>query len=157
VLGLYLLLRASGLTSLGGTAKQPLLLLEDSVYQQWTKMNPTERFGTLLEAWLLRGKKEFLGDRSSFFDVIPDNLVNAVMFFVRIPEDGQSFTGRKADLLSLSYIPGWHNLGLMSLFGMITIDTFPPEPGEGWRLIKEDPPHRDRDGAAAGSAWPLPR
>jgi len=134
VLGLYLLLRASGLTSLGGTAKQPLLLLENSVYEQWTKMNPAERFGTLLDAWILRGKTEFLGDRPSFFDMIPDNLMNAIMFFVQIPEDGQSFTGRKADLQDLSYIPGWHNLGLMGLFGMIKIDAFPPEPGEGWRL-----------------------
>ncbi len=134
VLGLYLLLRASGLTSLGGTAKQPLLLLEDSVYQQWTKMNSTERFGTLLEAWLLRGKMELLGDPPRFFEIIPDNWKDAIMFLMRIPEGGQSFTGRKTDLLELSYTPGWHNLGLMSLFGMITIDAFPPEPGEGWRL-----------------------
>ncbi len=134
VLGLYLLLRASGLTSLGGTTKRPLLLLEDSVYQQWTKMNPTERFGTLLETWILRGKKEFLGDRPSFFDAIPNNLMNASMFFLKIPKEGQGFTGHKTDLQGLSYIPGLHNLGLMSLFGMIDIDTFPPEPGEGWRL-----------------------
>ena len=31
-------------------------------------------------------------------------------------------------------MPGWHNLGLLELFGWISVQHGPPEPGEGWRI-----------------------
>lgn len=31
-------------------------------------------------------------------------------------------------------MPGWHNLGLMDLFGLISVQHGPPEPGKGWRI-----------------------
>src|SRR5690349_2530696 len=60
---LKMLARASGLTSVRGTAKKPSLLVDEEVYQQWVTLNPTERFFTLLETWMLRGTPEVLGER----------------------------------------------------------------------------------------------
>lgn len=35
---------------------------------------------------------------------------------------------------SFSYSPGWHNLGLLDLFGCITIQQGPTRPGERWQI-----------------------
>ena len=52
--GLYLLLRASGLTFIEGTDRKPLLAVDGAVRQVWDSLNPTERTCTLLETWLVR-------------------------------------------------------------------------------------------------------
>jgi hypothetical protein len=49
--GLYLLLRASGLSQVKHLGKKQTLVLDETVLQSWTKLNPTERYFTLLEAW----------------------------------------------------------------------------------------------------------
>lgn len=69
--GLYLLVRASGLTYVGGTSEKPLLLVDKAVYRVWASLNPTER---------------------------------------------------------------WHNLGLLELFGLISVQHGSPEAGKGWRI-----------------------
>jgi hypothetical protein len=56
--GLYLLVRASGLTCVEGTAKKPLLAIDDALYGSWQGLNATERYCTLLETWLLWGRHE---------------------------------------------------------------------------------------------------
>jgi hypothetical protein len=64
--GLYLLVRASGLTCIEETPKKPLLVVDDEVYQVWKGLNPTERYCTLLETWLLRGHPEIINERAGF-------------------------------------------------------------------------------------------
>jgi hypothetical protein len=34
----------------------------------------------------------------------------------------------------LRYRPGWYDLALLELFGLVTIEHLPPEPGGGWRI-----------------------
>lgn len=70
--GLYLLVRASGLTDVGGTPRKPLLVIDDAVYRVWQGLNPTERYGTLLETWLLRGQPEIIGQRGRSWFCIPE-------------------------------------------------------------------------------------
>lgn len=41
--GLYLLVRASGLTLVDTAPKKPLLVVDDAVYPLWQGLNPTER------------------------------------------------------------------------------------------------------------------
>jgi len=53
--GLYLLLRASGLTQIAFEKKAAKLILDNKVFADWTSLNPTERYFTLLHAWWLRG------------------------------------------------------------------------------------------------------
>src|SRR5260221_8586034 len=69
ILGLYLLVRASGLTRIDETGKKPLLVLEPDMFSQWQNLNPTERFCTLLEAWFLRGRPEILGEPPRYIDM----------------------------------------------------------------------------------------
>jgi hypothetical protein len=132
--GLYLLLRSSGLTCIGGTSKRPLLLVDEAVSQVWEGLNPTERYGNLLEAWLLRGKPEIIGeDRRPLF-VIPENFRESTYFFTKIPGEGLQIAGDRDVEYWLRYTPGWHNLGLLDLFGLITVQHGPPVSGKGWQI-----------------------
>jgi hypothetical protein len=132
--GLYLLLRASGLTRVAGTAKKPLLVVDAAVYQVWQGLNPTERYGTLLETWLLRGHPEIIGERERGWFRVPDTFKESSWFFQRIPDAGLPVAGDEEVADALRYWPGWHNLGLLELFGLIAIQAGPPGPGQGWRI-----------------------
>ncbi|HIP97313.1 MAG TPA: plasmid pRiA4b ORF-3 family protein, partial [Anaerolineae bacterium] len=55
-------------------------------------------------------------------------------FFLRIPDGGLSVAGDEGVKDSLRYWPDWHNLGLLELFGLISVQHGPPEPGKGWRI-----------------------
>ena len=132
--GLYLLVRASGLTCIEGTSKKPLLVVDDAVYQLWKGFNPAERYCTLLEAWLLRGHPEIIGERGRSWVRVPETFREWQSFFLRIPDGGMPVAGDKEAEGWLRYSPGWHNLGLLDLFGLISVQHGPPEPGKGWRI-----------------------
>jgi hypothetical protein len=132
--GLYLLLRASGLTCVGGTSEKPLLLVDEAVYQVWESLNPTERYGSLLEAWLLRGKPEIIGEYYRPLFLIPGNFEKWASFFAVIPDAGLQIAGDHVAEDWLRYTLGWHNLGLLDLFGLITVQQGPPAPGKGWQI-----------------------
>jgi hypothetical protein len=132
--GLYLLVRASGLTCVEGTAKKPLLVVDDVVYQSWQGLNAAERYCTLLEIWLLRAHPEILGERERGWFRIPDTFRELPWFFQHIPEEGLPVAGDKEAEDSIRYLLGWHNLGLLEMFGLVAIQPVPPEPGKGWRI-----------------------
>lgn len=132
--GLYLLVRASGLTYIDETSAKPVLLADEEACQGWAGLNPTERYCTLLETWLLRGKSEIIGERGRPLWLLPDNFQYAASFYVRLPGDGLAVAGNRDVENWLAYRPGWHNLGLLDLFGMIRIQHGTPEPGQGWRI-----------------------
>lgn len=131
--GLYLALRASGLTRVDDSGKNPVLIVDETVYQTWSKLNPTEQYGTLLEAWLLLGRSEILGERGRFLlDLLADNFQPLTGFFRKIPGNGLPVAGDKRAADSLKYWPGVSGLGLADLFGLVRIERCPPEPGQGW-------------------------
>jgi len=132
--GLYLLLRALGLTCVGGTADKPSLVVDDAVYRVWQGLNPTERYATLLETWLLRGQPEIIGERGPSWFRIPETFRHVQSFFLRVPDGGLPVAGDDDARQSLRYRPGWHNLGLLELFGLVSVRHGPPEPGKGWRI-----------------------
>jgi hypothetical protein len=132
--GLYLLVRASGLTYVGGTSARPVLVVDEEIYQGWARLNSVERYGVLLETWLLRGKPEIIGERGRPMWLIPENFREAASFYSRIPGDGLAVAGNRDTEDWLKYSPGWHNLGLLDLFGLIRVQHGPPEPGQGWRI-----------------------
>ena len=92
--GLYLLLRASGMTFVGGTSKKPLLFVDKEVVQSWHGLNPTEQYFTLLETWLLRGKPEIIGESGRRFFLL-ENVEKCTDFFRRIPKKGRTIAGNK--------------------------------------------------------------
>ncbi|MBA3715491.1 MAG: hypothetical protein H0W76_24045 [Pyrinomonadaceae bacterium] len=59
--GLYLLLRASRL-SLTEVRKQTTLSPDQLALDSWRSLNATERYFTLLEAWMVRGEREIIGE-----------------------------------------------------------------------------------------------
>lgn len=135
ILGLYLLLHASGLTQVDETGSRPQMFIEENMYAQWQKLNPVEQFGYLLEAWLLRGHIDSVGaGYSPRFQSIPRNFEDVVRFYLRIPEEGLQVTGDRDVENWLHIIPKWHNLGLMLEFGMIRVEDSEPEPGNGWKI-----------------------
>ena len=72
--GLYLLLRASGLSLVEQRGRKQFLLLDEDALRSWHGLNMTERYFTLLGAWLIRGRGEILGEdrygRPALQDVI---------------------------------------------------------------------------------------
>ena len=59
--GLYLLLRASGLTQIAFEKKQAKLMLDNKVLADWQSLSPTERYFSLLHAWWLLLKPALKG------------------------------------------------------------------------------------------------
>ncbi len=131
--GLYLLVRASGLTYVDETVTKPVLLIDPMVDQVWTSLNPSERYGNLLETWLLRGKPEIIGDSRSTFS-ISRNFRKWKYLHDSIPYGGMQIAGDRDAEASLAYAPEWHNLGLLDLFGLIHVQRGVPEEGNGWRI-----------------------
>lgn len=136
--GLYLLARASGLTCVGGTGKKPLLSVDHAVYSVWEHLNPTERYGTLLESWLLRGRPEIVGEPGSRLFSVSENFTDWLRFSSGIPDEGVQIAGDNDAENRLRYIPGWHPLALLELFGLIGVQHGSPEPGKGWRIERID-------------------
>ena len=131
--GLFLLVRASGLVCIAGSSKKPLLVVDAAVHQVWENLNPTERYCTLLATWLLRALPEIVGERAGPGRV-PETFSYWQWFFLRIPDGGLPVAGDKVAENELRYWPGWHNLGLLELFGFISVHHGPPEPGKGWHI-----------------------
>jgi hypothetical protein len=132
--GLYLLLRASGLTFVQGTDRKPLLAVDEVVRQVWDSLNPTERYCTLLETWLVRGHPEIIGERGRGWFRVPDTFHQVQWFFQQIPQKGLQIAGNKDAEDSLRYWPGLHNLALLELFGLVEVRHGPPEQGKGWSI-----------------------
>jgi len=61
--GLHLLLRASGLGTIVGVGSKTRLVVHAAVLDEWRRLNPTEQYFNLLEAWLRLGRAEMVGER----------------------------------------------------------------------------------------------
>jgi hypothetical protein len=136
--GLYLLVRASGLTYVDEARSQPLLRLNDDVYRAWQTLNPTEQYFTLLETWLLRGKAEIVGEGDWGHGVIPGSFGHWAALFGDMADDTLRIAGDNDARDTLAFVLEWHNLGVVDLFGLVDVHTLPPEPGEGWRIERVD-------------------
>ena len=130
--GLYLLLRASGLGIISRINNSNVLALDDAVLNSWRQLNPTERYFTLFETWLLRGDPQILGEHRGIFFASP--IAPWRGFFEKMPETGLVIAGDKDRQMSLSYDPGLYNLALLHLFGLLTLEQIQPEPGKGWNI-----------------------
>lgn len=134
--GLFLLLRASGLTYVDATGKKPYLVVDEEVLASWQMLHETERYCTLLEAWLLRGDDAVLGEHGSFLFQPP--ITKWRDFFAsRFGRHNQRRMEAEAggDLSEdVRYWPTLHHLALMELFGFVRIEDAPPQEGSAWRI-----------------------
>ncbi len=129
--GLYLLLRASGIGQIIYRGKKPFLILDSQMLAIWENFNSTERYFTLLEAWMIRAHEEILGDRRSPYN----EGTKCLEYWIKISDKGEKFANYQAQQ-SLSYWPEFHNLALMELFGFVQISSGKPTTGKGWRIRK---------------------
>ena len=135
--GLYLLLRASGLTQITFEKKEARLVLDNEVYADWLSLNPTEHYFALLHAWWLRGNDDIIGERGSLHE---NGLYSSLSFFQCYLNDGLSLKDKKSNNLAyLRYNPGFHSIALMELFGFIRTEQDAALSEENWPIIDVSP------------------
>ena len=130
--GLYLLLRASGLGQIENRGKKPFLVLNSELLSSWQSFNPTERYCTLLETWLIHANEELLGERRSSLNEGTRCLQSWPLIDQNAPK-GRKFRNY-AEQQTLNYWPRLHNLALMKLFGLLEVESGQPQAGKGWRI-----------------------
>ena len=133
--GLYLLLRASGLTSLRTKGKTARLIFDEEWLEQWNQFNPTEKYCHLLESWIIRGYEEILGGHANAFG-ISRTLDKIMTGYRQITAKGMKIKSYKHFRQEFSFYPQTYNLALMELFGMVKIIEGKPVDGDGWQVKK---------------------
>jgi hypothetical protein len=126
--GLYLLLRATGMGKILQQGKKTQLMLDPMMLDNWQQMNLTERYLNLLEAWLVIANEEMLGERGYMTEG-----TRCLQYWSRMPAKGEKFQNYQIQQ-NLKYYPGFHNLALMKLFGLVEASYGKPEAGKGWRV-----------------------
>jgi len=127
--GLYLLLRATGISLVDTQPKKPLLKLDPIVLESWRSLNGAERYFALLKAWWGRASEEMMGERRCWS---ADVLAKNIDFVERFPKTGILKVEKPQDADMLRYYPGLYNLALMELFGLLDIRAMPIEAAKGW-------------------------
>jgi hypothetical protein len=129
LLGLHLLLRASGLSRVNEAGAKPLLALDEFMVDQWDRLNPTERYFHLLEAWLRLGTPQMIGESGSFTGS-PMSVV--LRTWLRLPEEGQRCDlHQPGDLYFAGAGRDFYLLALMDLFGLVQLE-HPSRPVAPW-------------------------
>jgi hypothetical protein len=131
--GLYLLLRATGITAITAKGKKLQMELNPDIHASWQQLNPTEQYFTLLEAWIVRGHPEMLGDERAGHMTMGERVLNSWSSLSR--KKSTTFKDYK-DYDYLIYYPGLENLLLMEMFGLVNLTFGKPAKGKGWRMTK---------------------
>lgn len=131
--GLYLLLRATSIGQVVAKGKQFQLVINPEVYASWQQLNPTEKYFSLLEAWFIRSHPEMLGDDRNAPLMMGDRCLQS---WHRLTEKASLKLSSYAEQDSLNYWPGFYNLTLMAMFGLVKLTPAKPDQGQGWRLKK---------------------
>ena len=127
--GLNLLLRASGLTRIGGTGGRARLVVDPEMLVQWEQLNPTEQCFNLLEAWLRFGRAEMVGERRGVWD---EFLPKCLRAWRDLPEKGCRFDLEKPREIYVSGVGReFFLLALMDLFGLVEVER-PTRPITPW-------------------------
>lgn len=130
--GIYLLLKITGLAEINYKGKQQQLILNEKTYQSWNQLNLTEKYLTLLEAWLIHSNDETLGESYG-----QNNLLRCILFWQQyLGKDKIKITKKNQDYFAFNHSPVLYNLALLDLFGLIKLKQGKPEKGKGWRVTE---------------------
>ena len=133
--GLYLLLRSTGIVFPKNIGKKRVLVPDETILQSWRGLNFTEKYFTLLEAWLLQGNEEILREPSRGF---PNHLWKCKIFWSRNFDKGKTFKpNQKRD--EFNYVLEWYNLALLQMFGFITIKPVSKKVKKFWLIEQIQP------------------
>ena len=135
--GLYLLLRASGLTYIVLEKKDVKLMINATALEQWHALNPSEQYFSLFYAWWHRGSDEIIGERGIGFS--ENYFYEVYYFFKKNLKQGFNIRSSQHTIDSLRYRPGFHTLALMELFGFVRIELDSALSKENWPIVKIKP------------------
>lgn len=129
--GLYLLLRSTQLgVAIGQGKTTGQLILNPAMHEQWLRLNATERYFNLLEAWLRRGHWESLGMRGGWSNFVA---LDARELWTSIPSSGRTFSkkGIQQEAIVFSQERAC-TLALLELFGLMAVERGEPDEGQNW-------------------------
>ncbi len=127
--GLNLLLRASALSAVDDTAAKPRLMLDPAMLMQWERLNPTERYFNLLEAWLRIGREGIFGDEHWFCE---EMLLPCIQAWDSTPKKGRRFDIANPQFAHVGGIGRrFYHLALLDLFGLMEVE-HPRRPIAPW-------------------------
>ena len=130
--GLYLLLRATQIGIPEGQGKTSgRLKLDPFMCEQWLQLNPTERYFSLLEAWLRKSSWEAIGlHGSAQFGYFA---MEVRMLWESIRPEGRSFSEREQVRGGIvDSVQQSTTLALLELFGLMTVEREQPAKGQNW-------------------------
>ncbi len=130
--GLYLLLRATQIGVPKGHGKSSgQLTLDPIMCQQWSQLNPTERYFNLLEAWLRHSSWEAIGLHGS--DQFGYLAMEVRMLCQRIPPEGRCISKKEQTRGGIvDSVQQSTTLALLELFGLMTVERDQPAKGQNW-------------------------
>ncbi len=129
--GLYLLLRTLGIAQIMPQGKNQVLTIDQNLLQAWSQLNCTEQYFTLLEVWFLCADEAVIGEHSG---ALNHPLYKIMLFWTRSSNTIKFPTYR--DQQEMTRLPGFHNIALLELFGLVSLQSVTPETGQGWRVKK---------------------
>jgi hypothetical protein len=121
VAGLYLILRASGLGVIRGGGAKASLLLDPARLDRWNSLNPLERYLNLFAAWVLAGSGEMVGDD-------PHSTLDRLNWVW--PGVRTNCYANPSEALMTGY--RGRDTILLSLFGLLEVQSGAIAPGKGW-------------------------
>lgn len=128
--GLHMLLRHMQLGRLDRSGSTPRMVLDAEMMTRWTRLNPTERYFTLLEYWWNCAELE--GDWLGF------RALNMAEFRLKLLEwhrpGGRSMPKDPRQLEALFHLVGMKQVALAQMFGMLDITQGRIVSGEGWKI-----------------------
>ena len=128
--GLNLLLRASGLTRVEGVGAKARLVIDPAMRMQWDQLNSTEQYFNLLEAWLLFGRSDMVGESGRSSDLPLLGACLQIWRYLRVHEQ------RSGSSRPQGVPRGWifgelYQLALMDMFGLVKVK-LPPRSVTTW-------------------------
>ena len=113
------MLRASGLCRVEGVGAKARLVLDPTILAQWDRLNPTEQYFNLLEAWLRFGRVEMVGEKGSSWGTLE---LRCLQTWTLLPQKGRRFNTEKPHEVYLSGVGRhFYLLALMDLFGLVEV------------------------------------
>jgi len=129
LLGLSLLLRASGLVRIEKSGAKARMVLDPFMMEQWIRLNPTEQYFNLLEAWFRFGRGEMVGERGWS---LRGMLSPCLELWWSLPVEGCELDLEDPQGVYLNGVNrDFYLLALMDLFGFLDV-VHPSHPVSPW-------------------------
>ncbi|MGH9837739.1 MAG: plasmid pRiA4b ORF-3 family protein [Blastocatellia bacterium] len=132
--GLFLLARATGLLRVVREDSEAQFRLDDAALNAWRALNPTERYFTLFEAYLLHASPEMIGERGGWLDQ-PGLQRELQLVWDRISDEGLRI--RQTNSRQRNPYSAWfHHFALLESFGLVRIKLAKQQSGTSWNIAE---------------------